>query len=206
MGEKVGYGRVSGEGQELTAQIETLKEVGCVKLFVEKVTGTSTKNRIKLKELLEYVREGDTVVVTKIDRLARSIIDLNKIVKVLNEKGVGVVFLRDNITFGADKVSTSLNQLMFNILGSFAQFERDIIVERTSEGRARAKAAGKHMGRIGQPEKKVQQALNLMASREENGMSVADIVKLTGVPKPTIYLKMKEQTTNLSCSTNAAGE
>ena len=124
----------------------------------------------------------------------------------LNEKGVGVVFLRDNITFGADKVSTSLNQLMFNILGSFAQFERDIIVERTSEGRARAKAAGKHMGRIGQPEKKVQQALNLMASREENGMSVADIVKLTGVPKPTIYLKMKEQTTNLSCSTNAAGE
>lgn len=193
MGEKVGYGRVSGEGQELTAQIETLKEVGCVKLFVEKVTGTSTKNRIKLKELLEYVREGDTVVVTKIDRLARSIIDLNKIVKELNKKGVSVVFLRDNITFGAGKVSTSLNQLMFNILGSFAQFERDIIVERTSEGRKRAKAAGKHMGRIGQPEKKVQQALNLMATREANGMSVADIVKLTGVPKPTIYLKLKEK-------------
>lgn len=194
MGEKVGYGRVSSEGQELTAQIETLKEAGCVKLFVEKVTGTSTKNRIKLKELLEYVREGDTVIVTKIDRLARSIIDLNKIVKELNEKGVSVVFLRDNITFGAGKVSTSLNQLMFNILGSFAQFERDIIVERTSEGRKRAKAAGKHMGRKGQPAKKVQQALVLMDNRETNGMTVSDIVKLTGVPKPTIYLKLKEQT------------
>ena len=193
MGEKVGYGRVSSEGQELTAQIETLKEVGCVKLFVEKVTGTSTTNRIKLKELIEYVREGDTVVVTKIDRLARSIIDLNKIVTELNEKGVSVVFLRDNITFGAGKDNTSLNKLMFNILGSFAQFERDIIVERTSEGRKRAKAAGKHMGRIGQPEKKVQQALDLMANRSTNGFSVAEIVNLTKVPKATIYLKLKEQ-------------
>ena len=193
MGEKVGYGRVSGDGQDLTAQIEALNEEGCERLFVEKVTGTSTKNRIKLKELLEYVREGDTVVVTKIDRLARSIIDLNKIVIELNEKGVSVVFLRDNITFGAGKDNTSLNKLMFNILGSFAQFERDIIVERTSEGRKRAKAAGKHMGRIGQPEKKVQQALSLMANRIANGMSVADIVKLTGVPKPTIYLKIKGQ-------------
>ena len=180
LGEKVGYGRVSGDGQDLTAQIEALNEEGCERLFVEKVTGTSTKNRIKLKELLEYVREGDTVVVTKIDRLARSIIDLNKIVIELNEKGVSVVFLRDNITFGAGKDNTSLNKLMFNILGSFAQFERDIIVERTSEGRKRAKAAGKHMGRIGQPEKKVQQALSLMANRIANGMSVADIVKLTG--------------------------
>lgn len=194
MSEKVGYGRVSSEGQELTAQIDTLKEAGCVKLFVEKVTGISTKNRMKLKELLEYVRDGDTVFVTKIDRLARSIIDLNKIVTELNEKGVSIVFLRDNITFGAGKDNTSLNKLMFNILGSFAQFERDIIVERTSEGRKRAKAAGKHMGRIGQPEKKVQQALNLMATREDHDLSVADIVKMTGVPKATIYLKMKEQT------------
>ncbi|WP_342578688.1 recombinase family protein [Psychrobacillus sp. FSL K6-2843] len=196
VGEKVGYGRVSGEGQELTAQIEILQEAGCVKLFVEKVTGTSTKNRTKLKELLDYVREGDTVVVSKIDRLARSIIDLNKIVKELNEKGVSVIFLRDNITFGVGKVSTSLNQLMFNILGSFAQFERDIIIERTSEGRKRAKAAGKHMGRVGQPEKKIIQALELMANRQLNGLTVADIVKLTGVPKPTIYLKIKDQNYN----------
>jgi len=69
----------------------------------------------------------------------------------------------------------------------------DIIVERTSEGRKRAKAAGKHMGRIDQPEKKVQQALNLMATREDHDLSVADIVKMTGVPKATIYLKLKEQ-------------
>ncbi len=187
----IGYGRVSTVGQELDTQIAKLEEAGCVKCFVEKVTGTSTKDRVKLKEMLDYVRSGDTVVVTKIDRLARSIIDLNKIVTGLNEKGVSVVFLRDNLTFNAGEDSTSLNKLMFNILASFAQFERDIIVERTSEGRERAKAAGKHMGRVGQPEKKVQQALDLMAKREINGMSVADIVKLTGVPKPTIYLKLK---------------
>ena len=193
MSKKIGYGRVSSDGQDLTAQIEALREAGCEKWFVEKVTGTTTKNRIQLMELLEYVREGDTVVVTKIDRLARSIIDLNKIVSELNNKGVSVVFLRDNITFGAGKGNTSLNKLMFNILGSFAQFERDIIVERTSEGRERAKAAGKHMGRKGQPDKKVQQAIDLMANRSVNGMSVSDIVKVTGVPKPTIYLKIKGQ-------------
>ena len=193
MSKKIGYGRVSSDGQDLTAQVEALREAGCEKWFVEKVTGTTTKNRIQLMELLEYVREGDTVVVTKIDRLARSIIDLNKIVSELNDKGVNVVFLRDNITFGAGNDNTSLNKLMFNILGSFAQFERDIIVERTSEGRERAKAAGKHMGRKGQPDKKVQKAIDLMANRSTNGMSVSDIVKVTGVPKPTIYAKIKDQ-------------
>jgi DNA invertase Pin-like site-specific DNA recombinase len=191
---RIGYARVSTVGQELGAQEIVLREAGCKRLYVEKVTGTSTAPRTQLAAMLDQVREGDTIVVTKIDRLARSIIDLNKIVSELIEKGVSVQFLRDNITFEAGKSTSGINTLLFNILGSFAQFERDIIVERTSEGRERAKAAGKHMGRIGQPEKKIQQALDLMANRKTNGMSVADIVKLTGVPKPTIYLKIKEQT------------
>ena len=84
--------------------------------------------------------------------------------------------------------------MFFSLLGLFAHFERDIIIKRTSEGRERAKAAGKHMGRMGQPEKKVSQALEMMANRATNGMSVADIVKVTGVPKPTIYAKIKEHT------------
>ena len=189
---KIGYGRVSSFGQELEAQEVALREVGCQRLYVEKVTGTTTSTRKQLAEMLANVREGDTVVVTKIDRLARSIIDLNKIVTELNEKGVSVEFLRDNLIFNAGKDVSSINKLLFNILGSFAQFERDIIVERTSEGRERAKAAGKHMGRKGQPDKKVQQALDLMANRNTNGMSVGDIVKVTSVPKPTIYAKLKQ--------------
>ncbi len=170
----------------------TLRDAGCERLFVEKVTGTSTAPRTQLVAMIANVREGDTVVVTKIDRLARSIIDLNKIVAELNDKGVNVQFLRDNLTFNAGERAKGINGLIFNILGSFAQFERDIIVERTSEGRERAKSAGKHMGRKGQPDKKVKQALDLMANRSTNGMSVGDIVKITGVPKPTIYAKMKE--------------
>ncbi|PUB18245.1 recombinase family protein [Paenisporosarcina sp. OV554] len=191
---KIGYGRVSSLGQELEAQEVALREAGCERLFVEKVTGTTTAPRKQLAAMLVNVREGDTVVVTKIDRLARSIIDLNKIVTELNEKGVSVEFLRDNLIFNAGKDVSSINTLLFNILGSFAQFERDIIVERTSEGRERAKAAGKHMGRKGQPDKKVQQAIDLMTNRSTNGMSVSDIVKVTGVPKPTIYAKIKGQT------------
>lgn len=190
---RIGYARVSTVGQELEAQEVALREAGCERLYVEKVTGTSTAPRTQLAVMLDQVREGDTVVVTKIDRLARSIIDLNKIVTELTDKGVSVQFIRDNIMFEAGKGVSSINTLLFNMLGSFAQFERDIIVERTTEGRERAKAAGKHMGRKGQPAKKVQQALVLMANRETNEMSVSDIVKLTGVPKPTIYLKMKEQ-------------
>lgn len=188
---KIGYGRVSSFGQELKAQEVALKEAGCERLYVEKVTGTTTAPRKQLAAMIANVREGDTVVVTKIDRLARSIIDLNKIVTELNDKGVSIEFLRDSLVFHAGKDLSSINTLLFNILGSFAQFERDIIVERTSEGRERAKAAGKHMGRTGQPEKKVQHALELMANRATNGMSVADIVKVTGVPKPTIYSKIK---------------
>lgn len=191
---RIGYARVSTVGQELEAQEVALREAGCERLYVEKVTGTSTAPRTQLAAMLDQVRESDTVVVMKIDRLARSIIDLNKIVTELTDKGVSVQFIRDNITFEAGKGASSINTLLFNMLGSFAQFERDIIVERTTEGRERAKAAGKHMGRKGQPAKKVQQALGLMANRQTNGMSVGDIVKLTGVPKPTIYAKIKEQT------------
>ncbi|MGE6488500.1 recombinase family protein [Paenisporosarcina sp. NPDC076898] len=190
---RIGYARVSTVGQELESQELALNEAGCERLYVEKVTGTSTAPRTQLAAMIENVRDGDVVVVTKIDRLARSVIDLNKIVTELNKKGVSVEFIRDNLTFNAGERATGVNNLMFNILGSFAQFERDIIVERTSEGRERAKAQGKHMGRKGQPDKKVKQAIELMANRSTNGMSVADIVKITGVPKPTIYAKLNKQ-------------
>ncbi|MEK4871223.1 recombinase family protein [Niallia sp. FSL W8-1348] len=137
----IGYARVSTVGQDngLETQKQLLVEAGCKRIFFEKVTGTSTTKRNELKEAIQFLVKGDTIVITKIDRLARSIIDLNNIVKELNTKGVNVHFLKENIEFQSGENNNSLQTLLFNILGSFAQFERDIIVDRTGEGRERVK-------------------------------------------------------------------
>jgi len=189
----IGYARVSTVGQDLATQQEILESEGCNRIFVEKVTGTSTDQREELKEAMMYARSGDTLVITKIDRLARSIIDLNKLIQELAEKGVNVKFIKENIEFKAEGDTNSLQTLLFNILGSFAQFERDLIVERTAEGRERAKKQGKHMGRPGPDEKELKRALKLYKERKQNGMSVNDIVKTTGVPRSTLYAKAKEE-------------
>lgn len=193
----IGYARVSTAGQDngLETQKVLLEEAGAIKIFHEKMTGTSTKQRTALKDCMEYLREGDTLVVTKIDRLARSIIDLNKIVDELKEKGVNVQFLKENMTFETDGKSNSLGTLLFNILGSFAQFERDLIVERTTEGRERAKEQGKHMGRkAGFSSKAMQKAIEQYKNRADNKMSVSDILKLNGIPKASLYVELKKQT------------
>lgn len=190
----VGYARTStvGQGNGLETQKQLLNEAGCRRIFFEKVTGTSTTKRNELKEAMEFLQEGDTLIVTKIDRLARSIIDLNKIVSELIQKGVNVKFIKENIEFQAGESNNSLQTLLFNILGSFAQFERDIIVERTGEGRERAKKQGKHMGRPAQDKKAIQKALKLYDERDINGLSVNDIVKMTNVPRSTIYAELKK--------------
>lgn len=190
----IGYGRVSTVRQDngLETQKQLLESAGCQRIFFEKVTGTSTIKRQQLKEAMDFLVSGDTLVVTKIDRLARSIIDLNNIVNELKLKNVSIRFLKENIEFKADENNNSLQTLLFNILGSFAQFERDIIVERTGEGRERAKQQGKHMGRPSQSKKDINKAIQLYNNRETNGMSVNDIQKLTGVPRSTIYAELKK--------------
>jgi len=192
----IGYARVSTDDQDLSLQIEKLKEYGCQKIFAEKQSGNKS-DRPELLKALDYLREGDTFVVCKIDRLARSIIDLNNIVQELINKGVNVRFLKENIEFQVNEKNNPLQALLFNILGSFAQFERDIIVERTKEGRERAKRQGKHLGRPGQDKKKIERALKLYHERETNGMSVNDISKLTGVPRSTIYYELKKSAEKL---------
>ncbi|OIK11324.1 recombinase family protein [Bacillus sp. MUM 13] len=189
----IGYARVSTVGQDngLETQKQLLNEASCQRIFYEKVTGTSTTKRNELKEAIEFLQAGDTLIVTKIDRLARSIIDLNKIVSELTTKGVNVKFLKENIEFKASENNNSLQTLLFNILGSFAQFERDIIVERTGEGRERAKRQGKHMGRPSQSKKDIEKAIKLYGERESNGLSVNDIAKMTGVPRSSIYAELK---------------
>jgi DNA invertase Pin-like site-specific DNA recombinase len=182
----IGYARVSTEGQELDLQVEKLKEYGCDKIFMEKESGAKSE-REELAKALDYLRQGDKLVVYKLDRLARSTFDLHKIARDLEQNGIGLVFIKEQIDF-----TTPAGKLMFTMLGAIAEFERNLINERTREGRERAKKQGKHMGRKGQDEKDVKKALQLYKLRETNGLSVNDIAKMTGVPRSTIYAKAKE--------------
>lgn len=139
----VGYARVSSTGQSLDIQHEALLEAGCEKVFSEKVSGRSTKDRVELGNAMDFVREGDTLVVTRLDRLARSVGDLHRIIETLNAKQVGFRCLNQS---GVD-TSSSTGKLMLAVLGAVAQFENDIRRERQSEGIAKAKAEGRYQGR-----------------------------------------------------------
>ncbi|EDO0036943.1 recombinase family protein, partial [Listeria monocytogenes] len=190
----LGYARVSTVGQDLKTQQEKLLKQGIEEdyLYIEKKTATTTRNREALKDLIKNSRKGDIVYITKIDRLARSIIDLNNVMNEFLKKGVTVVFIDNNMTFSANAKSDPMQKLLFNVLGAFAEFERDMIVNRTTEGKIRAQQAGKKLGRKGQPDQQIRKALTLMDDRASNNLSVSDIVKLTGVPKATIYKKRQE--------------
>lgn len=187
----IGYARVSTVGQSLESQVEQLKEYGCQKIYMEKESGKNKTDRPELQNAIKALRPQDKLVVTKIDRLARSVRDLHNIAMELDGEGIGLVFLKEQIDF-----STAAGKLMFTMLGAIGEFERDLIVSRTSEGRERAKKQGKHLGRKGQDEKEVKKALQLYENRESNEMSVSDISKLTGVPRSTIYAKVKEMKNN----------
>lgn len=190
----IGYARVSTSQQYLDSQIETLKAAGCEKIYCDEMSGTK-RDRPELNKLLqEIVRNGDTIVVTKIDRLARSIIDLNKIVQEAKDKGVTIHFLSEDMRFDSRNENSSLQMLLFNMLAAFAQFERDLIVERTSEGRERAKRQGKHLGRPSRSKKEIDRAIKLYNERNINGHSVNDIVKLTEIPRSTLYHELKKRT------------
>ncbi|MFK8185252.1 MAG: recombinase family protein [Phormidesmis sp.] len=135
----VGYARVSSVGQSLDVQIDKLKS--CDKVFQEKKTGTSS-TRPRLKACLEYVRDGDTLVVTRLDRLARSTLHLCQLAEQLQEKGVNLKVIDQNID-----TSDATGRLLFNMLGAIAQFETEIRAERQMDGIRNAKANGVHLGR-----------------------------------------------------------
>ncbi len=144
MGERVGYARVSTTGQSLDAQIEKLVEKGCESqhIFTEKASGAKGKNRPALEDMLRFVRRGDTLVVTKLDRLARSVSELTRIAQQLQGKSVDLMVIDQQID-----TSTPTGRLTFHLLGAIGEFERDLINDRTAEGRARAMANGVKFGR-----------------------------------------------------------
>jgi DNA invertase Pin-like site-specific DNA recombinase len=175
--EFVGYARVSSEGQSLDIQLAQLTDAGCEKVFSEKLTGTTTAGRDQLDAAIEYAREGDVFVVTRLDRLARSLIDLKRIVDRLSAKGVGFRALQQ----GAIDTTRSDGRLMLNILASFAEFETDIRKERQLEGIAKAKAAKVYKGR--KPSVPVAKVRELAA----DGIGPTDIAKRLGIGRASVY-------------------
>src|SRR5262249_33728766 len=136
-----GYARVSTDGQTLAAQDAALSAAGCAKVYSEKISGARS-DRPQLAKMLKAIGEGDTVVVTRLDRLARSTRDLLNILDAIAKAGATFKSLADA---WAD-TTTPHGRLMLTVLGGLAEFERELIRARTGEGRARAKARGKHMG------------------------------------------------------------
>jgi DNA invertase Pin-like site-specific DNA recombinase len=186
-----GYSRVSTSNQDYKTQIQKLEKAGAEKkIFSEKYTGIKKKEgRKELEELLSIVKPGDKVLVTKIDRLARSIVDLNSIISSLNNSGVTITFLDNALTFEPNK-SDSMQTLMMNMLGSFAQFERDLIVTRTQEGKQWHRANNKNY-REGRPKRvlndKYKHALELMETN-----SMREVERKTGISLSTLK-RIKKQ-------------
>jgi len=178
-GQRVAYVRVSTEDQNTARQLDG---VDVDKMFTDHASGKDT-SRPQLAEALRYVREGDTLVVHSMDRLARSLPDLRRLVDELTGRGVTVQFVKENMSFTRDE-SSPFATLMLNMLGAFAEFERSMILERQREGISIAKAAGKYRGR--QPALTDVQTEELR-QRLVAGESVSALAREFGVARQTIY-------------------
>ena len=179
----IGYGRVSTRDQSLEVQLEALNKAGCRKVFSEKVSGTTKQGREQLALCLDYVRDGDTLVITRIDRLARSMRDLQNVAYDLKERGVNLIVTEQNVD-----TSTSAGRAFFNMLGVFAEFETDLRKERQAEGIAKAKKAGKYKGRKPTVSIKSNEVLSLI----EKGVGKAEIARQLEMSRQSVYRIIKK--------------
>ena len=173
-----GYARVSTEQQNLDRQLDMLQKYGVDFIYNEKMTGTK-RNRPELEKLLERLTEGDTVVVESLSRLGRSTKDLIWLMETFNSKGVNLVSLKESID-----TTTSTGKLLFTLMSAIAQFERDVIVDRTREGLNSARARGRKGGRPRTDSEKLRKAIKLYNTRQ---YSLAEIEDMTGVKRSTLY-------------------
>lgn len=177
---KIGYGRVSTGLQNLDLQQDSLKNYGCEKIFTDKVSGAKS-NRPGLESAIEFARSGDVVVVWRLDRLGRNMEDLISIVNALNNRGISFHSIQENITM--DK-SSSTGQLLFHLFAAFAEFERNLILERSAAGRVAARARGRLGGR---PEKLSDSDLKLLKTLVDSGTPIKTIAERWDVSRTTIY-------------------
>ena len=179
---KVGYARVSSTGQSLEVQIQALKNIGCEKIFQEKVSGTSTHGRDQLKACLNFVRDKDNFCFTRIDRVARNILDLQLIVKELTEKGVVLTATDQPIS---TKDATS--KCFLDMLGVFAELETNLRAERQKEGIAKAVAEGKHKGR------KAEIDIEQIRQLKEEGLGAKAIANQLNIHRGSVYRLLKNK-------------
>ena len=177
---KVSYIRVSSTSQSLDVQRDAVKKVGVEKIFEEKVSGTSTQGRDKLRECLDFVREGDEVVFTRVDRVARSVLDLQLIVKELTDKKVTITSTEQPIS---TKDATS--KCFLDMLGVFAELETNLRKERQMEGIARAKTKGVYKGR------KSNINVEKIKSLKDEGMGATAIARELGIHRDSVYRLLK---------------
>jgi DNA invertase Pin-like site-specific DNA recombinase len=176
---QVGYARTSTLEQKagLEAQKRDLKAAGVEKLFSEQLSSVDAE-RPQLETALDFIREGDVLTVTKIDRVARSVANLCEIEAKLHAKGASLKVLDPQID-----TSTPIGRLVFNMVGAIAQFEREIMLERQREGIAKAKAAGKYKGRAPTAMAKAGEALMLL----KGGMGATEVARQLGIGRASVY-------------------
>ena len=181
---KIGYARVSTREQSPEIQLSRLADAGCEMFFEEKVSGVA-RRRPRLEAMLEQLRKDDVVVVTKLDRLARSTIELLRITEVLNEKSAGIQSLDEP---WADSTSPS-GKMIMTVFGGIAEFERSLILTRTQEGREAAKARGVAFGR---PSKLKNDQKKLVLELVNTGKSISAVARTFNVHPATIYRCINE--------------
>ena len=179
----IGYARVSTEQQNLDRQTDALNQFGVDVLYTEKMTGTKS-DRPELDKVRLQARAGDTVVVESLSRLGRSTKDLLNLVDVFNKSEVKLVSLKESVD-----TSTPTGKLLLTVLSAICQFERDLTVQRTSEGLAAARARGRKGGRPAADKKDVDKAVKLYNAQTH---SIKEIVALTGISQATLYRKLAE--------------
>jgi DNA invertase Pin-like site-specific DNA recombinase len=175
---KVGYCRVSSVGQSLDVQLDKLSEVGCDVVFKETHTGT-TDQRPQLQAMMQYVRKGDTLYITKLDRLGRSTLHLTQIFDKLEKQCVNIVVLDQNID-----TTTPIGKLLFNVLSSIAEFETALRSERQREGVAKAKAKGVRFGRKSVLDT---EQVEQLKKKRKAGILIRELMGEYGVSKATVY-------------------
>jgi DNA invertase Pin-like site-specific DNA recombinase len=185
---RIGYARTSTVEQiaGLEAQDWELREAGVEKVFSERVS--SVAKREQLEAALEFSRKGDVLVVTKLDRLARSMADLVAITSKLKAKGVELQVLAMNLD-----TTTPTGKLMLNLMGSFAEFEREIMLERQREGVAKAKAEGKYKGRVPTAQRKAAEVVQLRGQ----GVKPEAIAEKLGISRASVFRVLKDQRTRV---------
>lgn len=185
MSQQVGYARVSSAGQSLDVRREKLTKAGCFRIFAEKKSGRVSENRPELQACLSYVRDGDILVISRLDRMARSVLDLAKIADALEKKGVALRVLDQSID-----TSTSEGRLMFGLLGAFAQFEADIRAERQLDGILLAKQKGVQFGRKAVLTE--EQKTTIRRLKVDENFSIGQLQSKFQVGRATIYRALQE--------------